>query len=85
MRYDLVVLVTNPLTLLLEGPDPLDKLLHVYAGKLFLLFPDYDYESLIGRDEYKALLSRIAARVAGLGLGLEIPEIGVRINVGRRR
>ncbi len=85
MRYDLVVLVTNPLTLLLEGPDPLDKLLHVYAGKLFLIFPDYDYESLIGRDEYKALLSRIAARVAGLGLGLEIPEIGVRINVGRRR
>ncbi len=83
MRYDLVVLVTNPLTLLLEGPDPLDKLLRVYAGKLFLIFPDYDYESLIGRDEYKALLSRIAARIAGPGLGLEIPEIGVRINVGR--
>ncbi len=85
MRYDLVVLVTNPLTLLLEGPDPLDKLLRVYAGKLFLIFPDYDYGSLIGRDEYKALLSRIAARIAGPGLGLEIPEIGVRINVERHR
>ena len=84
MRYDLVILVTNPLTLLLEGPNSLEKLLRVYAGKLFLLFPDYDYGRFVGRDEYRALLSRIATQIAGAGLGLEIPEIGVRIEVGRR-
>ncbi len=81
-RYDVVILVTNPVTLLLEGPSVLDKLLRKYAGKLFLLFPEYSYEEIIGEQEYKELLSHIASKTAGIGLGVEIPEIGVRILSG---
>ncbi len=73
-EYDLVVLVVSSITIYMEGPEALQRLVESYPGKLLLVIPHYNYYEIIGEDKYNMLMSRIIGVVEKGGLGVELVE-----------
>ncbi|MET1160400.1 MAG: DUF58 domain-containing protein [Thermoprotei archaeon] len=71
-EYDAVILVTNPITLAIEGAQPLEELVKTFAEKLVVIMPRYNYEELLGKYSYRELLAKISKIVESGGKGLEI-------------
>ncbi len=85
-KYDVVILVTNPITLALEGPETLKQLIVETDGKLALALPLHDYREFMGGDELIKLLSRTSSLLERAGLGLYLIESPViPISSGRMR
>ncbi len=85
-RYDAVILVMNPITLALEGPEILKQLIVETDGKLALALLLHNYSEFMTRDELIKLLSRASSMLERAGLGLYLLESPViTIPTGHRR
>lgn len=72
--YDIVILVTNPLSLVIESMDSLNNLMETFPGKLVVAIPRYRYNEIVEEELLKNFLKSIAIIVERGGIGLEIPE-----------
>lgn len=74
-QYDAVILITNPISIALDyGVDELNKLLSLFAGKIVLAMPRFNYETLVDGEKLKMLLKELTAIVENIGLGVELSD-----------
>jgi len=72
--YDIVILVTNPLSLVMESIDSLNSLMEAFPGRLVVTIPRYRYDEIVEEELLKNFLKSIATIVERGGIGLEISE-----------
>lgn len=74
-QYDIIILITNPISIALEyGIDDLKKLLALFAGKIVLAIPRFNYEAIVSKEKLEALLKELVALVENIGLGIELSD-----------
>jgi len=73
-EYDVVILITNPITIAIEGELPIRELLKVYGKKLLILMPMFNYRDYMGSDNMNRLMSMIIDIVEENGMGIEMLE-----------
>ncbi|MEM0371924.1 MAG: DUF58 domain-containing protein [Ignisphaera sp.] len=72
--YDIVILVTNPLSLVMESIDSLNSLMETFPGKLVVTIPRYRYDEIVEEELLKNFLKSIATIIERGGIGLVISE-----------
>ncbi|MEM1844214.1 MAG: DUF58 domain-containing protein [Ignisphaera sp.] len=72
--YDIVILVTNPLSLVTESIDSLNSLMETFPGKLVVTIPRYRYDEIVEEELLKNFLKSIATIIERGGIGLVISE-----------
>ncbi len=73
-EYDVVILITNPITIAIEGITPIEKLLEVYGKKLFVLIPMFSYKEYMDNNSLDKLMSMVIGIVEKNGMGIEMLE-----------
>ncbi|MEM0027560.1 MAG: DUF58 domain-containing protein [Ignisphaera sp.] len=80
-QYDIIILLTNPITLSLDEPANLRELV-VVLERLFIVMPMFRYDEFMERDAIAKLLDRISKTLGGALIGIEFSEEGFEIIYG---
>ena len=80
-QYDIVILLTNPITLSLDEPTNLRDLA-ASLERLFIAMPMFKYDDVMGRDTIVKLLNGISETLGETLIGMEFSEEGFEIIYG---
>lgn len=73
--YDAVLLVTNPISLILDGSlEDLENLSKIFPGRLILTIPRYRYDELVERDKLHMFLTALSTITERTGMSLVISD-----------
>lgn len=73
-QYDIVILITNPLSLAMETPENFETLLKVYGEKLMVLIPNYEYDKIISAEDVIEMVKAISYYVSYTRYGINVTE-----------